>query len=185
MYVYRMETPSLTPEDWLNLALTELRDHGYGALKAQPLAKKLNVTRGSFYYHFDSLDAFHTAIIAHWSNKTSGQITQQAQETANPQDALDTLLQVTLRSGEVLERAVRSWSTVAESVAKAVEQVDQERIMVAEKLLLSSGVPNPTAHARAKLLYWAAIGRLMLPFPKNNVLARDEISDLAMLMLQD
>ena len=67
-----MTDRALTAEDWLNLALQELKEHGYTALKAQPLAKKLNVTRGSFYHHFESLEAFHTAVIAHWSKSTSG-----------------------------------------------------------------------------------------------------------------
>ncbi|MEL6515988.1 MAG: TetR/AcrR family transcriptional regulator [Pseudomonadota bacterium] len=185
MYVYGMETLSLTSEDWLNLALVELKDHGYNALKAQPLAKKLGVTRGSFYYHFESLETFHAAVIGHWSQNTSGQIAQAAQEVSDPRAALDDLLQKTLCSGEVLERAIRSWSTVDLAVADAVEQVDEERIGVAEGLLIKAGVEGRTAKARAKLLYWAAIGRLMLPFPTNNRLSPAEISDFAKLMFQD
>lgn len=180
-----METSSLTPRDWLNLALAELKDHGYSALKAQPLAKKLSVTRGSFYYHFESLEVFHAAVIAHWSECTSGQIIQAAQETNDPHEALHDLLQKTLRSGQDMERAIRSWSTVQPAVAEAVDKVDQERIKVAETLLVKGGVPKSAAMARAKLLYWAAIGRLMLPFPVDNILSQTEISELATLMLQD
>lgn len=180
-----MTTSSLTPEDWLNLALAELKDHGYTALKAQPLAKKLNVTRGSFYYHFESLEAFHTAVIAHWSQGTTGHLSRQAFAAEMPGKALDALLQTTLRSGEALERAIRSWSTVEPLVAEAVEAVDQERISVAEKLLIDGGVPKSAARVRARLLYWAAIGRLMLPFPQNHLLSPIEISDLAENMLRD
>lgn len=180
-----METKSLTPVDWLNLALAELRDRGYTALKAQPLAKKLNVTRGSFYYHFESLDVFHAAVIAHWSHSTTGPVSRQAKSKGSPRDALDNLLQNTLRSGEALERAIRSWSTVSPAVAKAVEQVDRDRITVAEKLLIDGGVSKPAAMSRARVLYWAAIGRLMLPFPENNLLSEEEISGLAAHMLQD
>lgn len=172
----------LTAADWLDLALEELKAHGYNALRAQPLAKKLNVTRGSFYHHFESLEAFHTAVIAHWSKKTSGQIALEAKNIDDPNEALDDLLQKTLRSGEALERAIRSWSTVAPIVAEAVDKVDQERISIAETLLLKAGVPKSVSSARAKLLYWAAIGRLMLPFPQNNVLSSSEISGLAELM---
>ncbi len=180
-----METIALTPDDWLDLALVELRDCGYSALKAQPLAKKLNVTRGSFYHHFKNLDDFHAAVIAHWSERSSRHLIQQAQEADDPQQALDDLLQQTLQSGEKLERAVRSWSTVQASVAEAVDRVDQERIDVAEELLVNSGVDKSAAMARAKLLYWAAIGRLMLPFPANSRLSQSEISELATLMCHD
>lgn len=177
-----MNTRALTAEDWLDLALQELKAHGYSALKAQPLAKKLNVTRGSFYHHFESLEAFHLAVIDHWSNTTSGRIAEDAQKIGDASEALDDLLQKTLRSGEALERAIRSWSTVAPDVAKAVEVVDQERIGIAETLLREAGVAQSIASGRAKLLYWAAIGRLMLPFPENNALSRAEISALAALM---
>lgn len=180
-----MDSSSLTREDWLDLALAELRDRGYSALKAQPLAKKLNVTRGSFYYHFESVDDFHAAVIAHWSERSSGRIIKRAQDTGDPRTALNELLQKTFHSGEELERAIRSWSTVQSAVAEAVEQVDRDRIKVAEKLLVEGGVHRPAAAARAKLLYWAAIGRLMLPFPKNSVLSQTQISDLTALMLQD
>ena len=179
-----MDAPSLTPADWLNVALKELRAHGHGALKAQPLAKALNVTRGSFYHHFDSLESFHTAVIAHWSELSSGQIIRTAQETADPQKALYDLLQKTFRSGEALERAVRAWATVEPLVATAVAKVDEERIQVARAILIRGGAPESTARPRAQLLYWAAIGRLMMPLPSDNILSPAEISDLTYLMLR-
>jgi AcrR family transcriptional regulator len=178
-----METSPLTPEDWLNLALEELKERGHDALKAQPMAKKLNVTRGSFYYHFENLEKFHAAVIGHWFEHSSGQIIQAARKTADPQKALDDLLQKSFRSGEALERAIRAWSTVQPFVATAVTKVDQKRIEVAEALLIQGGVPGSDAKPRAQLLYWAAIGRLMMPFPAENILSQAEISGLAKLVL--
>lgn len=179
-----MDSHSLTPEDWLDLALTELTSYGYNALKAQPLAKKLNVTRGSFYYHFVSLEAFHVAVIEHWSKSTTKKVAGQANAAETPRRALANLLQTTLRSGEALERAIRAWSTVTPAVAEAVDRVDQERIKIAESLLVNGGVAKQVATTRAKLLYWAAIGRLMLPYPESNLLSHREISDLTEHMFQ-
>lgn len=179
-----MDSAQLTHQDWLNIALKELRERGHGALKAQPLAKALNVTRGSFYHHFDSLESFHAAVIAYWSELSSGQIIRTAKETENPEQALNDLLQKTFRSGERLERAIRAWSTVEPRVAAAVAKVDQERIAVAEVLLIQGGVPSSDAKPRAQLLYWASIGRLMMPFPAESTLSSVEISRLAQLMLR-
>lgn len=186
-YVYArgMQGKPLSPEDWLDAALDALRTDGYGALKAQPLAKRLQVTRGSFYYHFDSLDAFHRAVVAHWSVRTTGPVATAAAKAGDPQAALDALLQTTLQSGEALERAIRSWATVAPDVATAVSAVDAARIKVAEDLLLQGGLAPHAAAPRAKLLYWAAIGRLMLPFPQRNRMSPGEVSELAALMWQD
>jgi AcrR family transcriptional regulator len=179
-----MESSQLTPQDWLDTALKVLRERGHGSVKAQPLAKALNVTRGSFYHHFDGLEHFHVAVIAHWSKLSSRQIIQTARETANPEQALEDLLQKTFRSGEALERAVRAWSTVQPHVAESVAKVDEERIEVAEALLLRCGVPNSDAKLRARLLYWAAIGRLMMPFPAESTLSTLEISRIAQLILR-
>jgi AcrR family transcriptional regulator len=183
VYVYSMETPQLGPEDWLDLALEELKARGHDALKAQPLAQKLKVTRGSFYHHFESLESFHAAVIRHWAQQSSGKIIQAARETSDARQALDDLLQKTFRSGEALERAVRAWSTVKPLVAHAVAEIDHERIAVAETLLVAQGVPPSEARPRARLLYWAAIGRLMMPFPAEHILSESEISGLARLVL--
>lgn len=178
-----MQPPALGTDDWLDLALQELKDHGYGALRALPLAKKLKVTRGSFYHHFESLDAFHKAVIGHWAERSSGDLIKASLEADDPQMALNDLLQLTLRSGAQLERAVRSWATVHPLVAIEVEKIDEARIKTAEGLLLRNGVPKSAAATRSKVLYWAAIGRMMLPFPEHNLLTKNEITKLTSLML--
>lgn len=178
-----METSSLTPDDWLDMALVALREEGYAALKAQRLAKRLNVTRGSFYHHFESLDAFHAAVVAHWSRRTTGPVVDRLADCATPVAALRGLLRTTLRSGAAMERAMRSWATVSDRVASEVDKVDRERIGVAEALIEQAGVPSGTARARARLLYWSAIGRLMMPYPDDNRLSDADIDDIAELML--
>lgn len=178
-----MDRSSLTADDWLDLALDQLRTRGYGALKAQRLANMMNVTRGSFYYHFENLDAFHEAVIAHWAKRTSGPLVETLGEYPTPQSALLGLLRKTLQSGEALERAVRSWATVQREVAIEVEKVDRSRIEATERLLKTCGLSESDASARSRLLYWAAIGRLMMPFPDSNRLTVPEIVELSTLML--
>ncbi|MBB5516061.1 AcrR family transcriptional regulator [Rubricella aquisinus] len=179
-----MQEKPLHTDDWLNLALEELKGHGAGALKALPLSKKLNVTRGSFYHHFESLEVFHSAVIAHWSKRSSGPVIATAQTTPDPREALEHLLQVTFQSGEALERAVRSWATQHPKVAIEVEKVDANRINVTEELLIKCGLPSDLATTRARLLYWAAIGRLMMPFPEQSLFTKAQIVQITHLMLK-
>lgn len=179
-----MATRNLTKEDWLRHALLVLSQEGYVRLKAQPLAKDLNVTRGSFYYHFDSLSDFHMSLVAYWSRDSSETVINRAMTRDDPQLALKELLQTTLRSGPALERAMRSWATANNTVATAVQRVDAGRVGVAEDLLVRCGVKGDTARSRARLLYWAAIGRLMMPFPDENRLSEQEVADVASLFTQ-
>src|SRR5262245_52783828 len=56
----------LSARDWLDQGLKTLASHGFAALKAEPLAKAMGVSRGSFYWHFADISAFHAAILKAW-----------------------------------------------------------------------------------------------------------------------
>jgi AcrR family transcriptional regulator len=47
-----METDRKSKVSWTDAGLRALEADGHNALKAQPLAQILGVTRGSFYWHF-------------------------------------------------------------------------------------------------------------------------------------
>ena len=67
-------TDQLSAKDWLDQGLKTLSERGFTALKAEPLAKALGVSRGSFYWHFADVGAFHTAILKHWREVAAEQI---------------------------------------------------------------------------------------------------------------
>ena len=52
---------------WVEQGLKALATNGFTALKADPLAKLLGVSRGSFYWHFRDVDAFRAAVLARWA----------------------------------------------------------------------------------------------------------------------
>src|SRR5258705_12473493 len=56
----------LSARDWLDQGLKTLAKSGFTALKAEPLAKAMGVSRGSFYWHFTDISAFHAAVLKHW-----------------------------------------------------------------------------------------------------------------------
>ena len=51
-------TEQLSAGDWISQGLKALAESGFTALKADPLAKAMGVSRGSFYWHFADLAAF-------------------------------------------------------------------------------------------------------------------------------
>ena len=54
-------TDQLSADDWISQGLKALAKSGFIALKADPLARAMGVSRGSFYWHFADLGAFHAA----------------------------------------------------------------------------------------------------------------------------
>ena len=64
----------LSAKDWIDQGLKALANSGFTALKADPLAKALRVSRGSFYWHFADIAAFHAAVLARWHEVAAEQI---------------------------------------------------------------------------------------------------------------
>lgn len=172
----------LEKTDWLDFALTELAAKGHTTLKAQTLAAGLGVTRGSFYWHFEDLEAFKRDLIAHWTDSTTEELVRAVVREDGAGQQLQGLMMRAFRSGAALERAIRAWATTDEHVASLVAAVDWRRMQFAEELLDALGVSPAEAGPRARMLYWAAIGRLMMAQPDDRNLSDAEIADLAALM---
>src|SRR6266700_2891912 len=75
-------TSQLTAQDWLELGLKVLAKNGFTALKADLLAKAMGVSRGSFYWHFADVGAFHAAILNHWREVAAEAIIRNVEAAA-------------------------------------------------------------------------------------------------------
>ncbi len=155
-------TERLTKNDWLDYGLEVLAANGAEALKAEPLAKSLGVSRGSFYWHFKDMQDFHQVLLARYQSRTTDETIAELNQQEAPGTRLDLLLQRAMSLKGRLERAVRSWATWNTDAAMAVERVDKIRLEYLTLLLQSAGVPDSQARARASFIYWAYIGRVMM-----------------------
>ena len=161
-------TDQLSAKDWLDQGLKTLAQSGFTALKAEPLAKAMGVSRGSFYWHFADIGAFHAAILKHWRDIAAEQIIANVEAASKHEDPLALLLRRVFGEKLTLERAVRTWASVDATARAAVQAIDQRRLGYVESLLKHSGLPAETARARAQILYWAFLGFALSdrPLPK-------------------
>jgi AcrR family transcriptional regulator len=150
-------TDQLTADDWINEGLKALARSGFTALKADPLAKGLGVSRGSFYWHFADLSAFHAAVLKRWREIAAEQIIA-ALEADGGSEPLRWLLKRTFGAKLGLERAVRNWAAFDTAAQAAVRAIDRRRLDYIEALLVGHGLSRPTAKARAQILYWTFLG---------------------------
>jgi AcrR family transcriptional regulator len=149
-------TDQLSARDWLDQGLKTLAQRGFTALKADPLAKSMGVSRGSFYWHFADIGAFHAAILKHWREVAAEQVIAGLESTED--DPLSLLLRGAFGSKQALERAVRSWATVDPKARAAVQAIDRRRVDYVAHMLRQAGVKPDLAAARAQILYWAFLG---------------------------
>ncbi|OFX03823.1 MAG: transcriptional regulator [Alphaproteobacteria bacterium RIFCSPHIGHO2_12_FULL_66_14] len=154
-----MSDDRLTSRDWVNAGLKVLAKTGFTALKADTLSKGLGASRGSFYWHFADVGAFHAAVLHHWREVAYENVIREIHGTA--EHRLEALLDRAFRADTRLERAVRSWATAAPRARAMVEAVDARRLVYIEKLLIEAGVTPGIAPTRARLLYWAYLGFIL------------------------
>jgi AcrR family transcriptional regulator len=156
--VSRIMPYQLSVKDWLDQGLKTLAANGAGALKADPLAKALGVSRGSFYWHFADVAAFHTAILAYWREVSAERVIADLEAAAEHENPLLLLLRRTFSSRLTLEKAVRSWATFDAEARNAVQAVDRRRMDYIEGRLKVFGLAEDVAQARAQILYWTFVG---------------------------
>jgi AcrR family transcriptional regulator len=148
----------LSAQDWLHQGLKVLAKSGFTALKAEPLAKAMGVSRGSFYWHFADIGVYHAAILKHWRDVAAEQVIANLEMVSKDRAALALLLRQAFSSTPALENAVRTWATVDPAARAAVQAIDQRRLGYIETLLRQSGLSADLARARAQILYWTFLG---------------------------
>jgi AcrR family transcriptional regulator len=151
-------TDQLSTKDWLDRGLKVLAERGFTALKAEPLAKAMGVSRGSFYWHFADIGAFRAAILKYWREVAAEQIIASVEAASGHDNPLPRLLQRAFGGRLALEKAVRSWATLDPVARSAVQAIDRRRLSYLEDLLRASGLSPDIASARAQILYWAFLG---------------------------
>jgi AcrR family transcriptional regulator len=158
VYGAPMSGDQLSARDWLDQGLKTLAESGFTALKAEPLAKAMGVSRGSFYWHFADVDAFHAAVLAHWREVAAEQIIAGIEAAVGNEGPIELLLRRTFGRKPALESAIRSWATLSPVARTAVQAIDRRRLSYVESLLEASGIPSDIARPRAQILYWAFLG---------------------------
>src|SRR4051794_38447162 len=151
-------TDQLSAQDWLDQGLRTLARSGFTALKAEPLAKAMGVSRGSFYWHFADIRAYHAAILKHWREVAAERIIADLEVSSEHHNPLLLLLRRTFSSKLALEKAVRTWATLDPRARTAVQATDRRRLTYVQRLFERSGVPPGAARSRAQIFYWAFLG---------------------------
>jgi AcrR family transcriptional regulator len=176
-------TEQLSARDWLDRGLRTLATQGFSALKAEPLAKAMGVSRGSFYWHFADIDAFHTAILKVWREIAAEAIISNIEAASADADPLALLLRRVFSEKLALERAVRNWAAFNAAARGAVQAIDRRRLDYVEGLIRARGVTPDLAQARAQILYWAFLGYALSDRPLSKAQRDAVIEELVRIAL--
>lgn len=149
----------LTQQRWLTAGLQALANEGPEGLRIMPIAGQLGVTKGSFYWHFKSLDAYQAALLQEWERCYTQEAIQCLEnDKADPATKLRTWITGAAYADFKLDRAMRSWSLHKPAVREVRARVDQDRINYLKKLLQAVGWSEDDALALAQWTYCAWVG---------------------------
>ena len=79
-----MAPPTRTPRiAWIRQALRALAAGGPDAIRVEPLARTLGVTRGGFYWHFEDRRALLDAVLDSWEQSTTEEVAERLRRIDN------------------------------------------------------------------------------------------------------
>lgn len=177
----------LDREDWIDAATDALVDGGVDAVAVEALARRLGVTKGSFYWHFQRRSELLEEVLRRWETRgTRAVITAVDDAADDPRDRLRELGRLTFTGPSTttdrLEPALRAWATTDESAAAVMTRVDDVRLAYVRDLLVAAGIEPSVAANRAQLFYRVLIGEWVFRSTGGRALstaALDELLELA------
>lgn len=156
-------TEKLGPDDWARGALELIGEDGLAALSIPKLAKRLGVTKGSFYWHFDSLEALLDAALTRWEQVYTDNRLDRFEADKN-----ETGMGIWSGEAEVdhvaqsLYLEISNAAGTREQFAKVVSSVVEKRIGYIKGTLLKQGLAPQLAERRAVIIYSGYVGLLHL-----------------------
>lgn len=150
-------------------------ESGVSAVAVEPLAKRLGVTKGSFYWHFKSRASLLEAVLTKWEKVCTEAIIASTERISNPRERLLGLFDDALIGAPPAGDS--SWATLYSlafeqalsdaaddpHIAPSFQRIAERRLGYLEACYRALGFAPPEAKDSALLAYATYIGTLQLP----------------------
>ena len=141
-----------------------LSSSGIGAVKIVPLAKKLGVTSGSFYWHFEHRPELYGALLEYWERE----MTDNAIETAKaysgpPENRIWNLMEEVMDSGMAkYDLAVWHWAQSDVKAQEVFTRTIEKRFAFATWMFRQVGFDRIQAEVRGRMMVVYMMGESTL-----------------------
>jgi AcrR family transcriptional regulator len=157
----RLGVPTRTAEDWEEAALDVIAARGTAALSIPELARTLQVTKGSFYWHFSKLDDLVTAAIKRWDALDKATL-DQVRTIDDPVVRLRKLFDEAMAARRAQALYISLAVSPAPAIAAALRKVSSRRLKLLTDSYRETGMPAAAARQQALLAYSAYLGGVHL-----------------------
>jgi AcrR family transcriptional regulator len=152
----------LTADDWIRAGFALLAEGGPDALRIGPLCDRLEVTKGSFYWHFTDMQAYRAAVAAAWGSLHDERRRRfENMHDVAPRRRLAMMMDTLVRPDQwALERAMRVWALTDDAVLESVQRSDARVRSAVRRAFIDYGLEPEEADLRSAILFAAGIGML-------------------------
>lgn len=181
-----MAAPTRTPRPtWIEAGLQALAAGGPDAVRIEPLAKSLGVTRGGFYWHFDDRGALLEEMLDAWERRVIDEVIERID--AEGGDARARLWRLFTLAGArrellTIELAIRDWARRDETVAARLRRVDNRRMDYLRSLFGDFCAGEDDVEARCLLVLSLWIGNHFVA-ADHGARSRSDVIELALRQL--
>lgn len=136
-----------------------MANKGVAAVKVEVLARQLEVSKGSFYWHFKNRQQLLEGILQRWENETLWLI-EESRKEPTPEKQLVKLfvLAEELCNLPDPETAIFIWANHDPAVQERVRIVETSRVDFLNELLQDYGFDELEARHKAEIGYFALMG---------------------------
>jgi AcrR family transcriptional regulator len=178
----------LSPADWIEDATDVLINKNINALDIPTLCRRLGVSKGSFYWHFDDRAGLLEAVLEDWRTRMISDVNVRAEgNDITVNGTLEYLLALTRRKrpdrNGAIERSVRDWARMDPRTKAAVVEVDEMRLAFFQALFRRYGLPDRDVRLRAYAAYALVMGDSILKDTINLDCPAEEYLNLIMRLL--
>jgi AcrR family transcriptional regulator len=171
MRTAQIRRQTLTREAWIAAARKVLEKGGISEVKIDRLARRLEVTRGSFYFHFSSLKDLHHALLDEWRQKNCEPF-QRLRETivTNGFEFFSSVVHIWVDENPFnprLDLSIRDWARTSRSLRKEVGDMDELRMHLLKQSFEAMGYGDDESLVRARITYFHQIGQYAISFKED------------------
>ena len=162
---------ALTPERWIDAATEVLVHQGIDSVRVDVLAQQLQVTRGSFYWHFRDREDLLRRVLQAWREQTTVQLTLRLERAhVDPREQLRDVLSLPIRGRAAqraarIELAIRAWARRDTMARQAVDEADGARLAYISQVFSSLGFGLAEARWRAFATYAYVVAESQIAAP--------------------
>ncbi|MDH3688342.1 MAG: TetR/AcrR family transcriptional regulator [Gammaproteobacteria bacterium] len=159
----KSKTDRLTREDWIRGALDLLSTAGVEGVKIVPLAERLGVTSGSFYWHFKNRRELYDALVDYWGRELTDAAIEATKPIEPPEERIWRLMEQVMVEGLArFDLAIWHWAQSDKAVEKVFNRALKKRFAYAKWMFIQAGFVEAQAEARGRLMVVYMMGESTL-----------------------